>query len=126
MWFKDFWKIGIFIIKEYIMKKIVRLTEEDINRLINSYYGKNIDLQDKIDNLYSELSSYILQGKELVNKLSNDLDKVTFEVGKTKISKEEKEEHYNNLDDFEHVLYSTEQYLSEIAKAIFGMDVDNN
>ena len=126
MWFKDFWKIGIFIIKEYIMKKIVRLTEEDINRLINSYYGKNIDLQDKIDNLYSELSSYILQGKELVNKLSNDLDKVTFEVGKTKISKEEKEEHYNNLDDFEHVLYSTEQYLSEIAKGIFGMDVDNN
>jgi hypothetical protein len=108
------------------MKKIVRLTEEDINRLINLYHGKNIDLQDKIDNLYSELSSYILQGKELVNKLSNDLDKVTFEVGKTKISKEEKEEHYNNLDDFEHVLYSTEQYLSEIAKAIFGMDVDNN
>jgi hypothetical protein len=108
------------------MKKIVRLTEEDINRLINLYHGKNIDLQDKIDNLYSELSSYILQGKELVNKLSNDLDKVTFEVGKTKISKEEKEEHYNNLDDFEHVLYSTEQYLSEIAKGIFGMDVDNN
>jgi hypothetical protein len=108
------------------MKKIVRLTEEDINRFINSYYGKNIDLQDKIDNLYSELSSYILQGKELVNKLSNELDTVTFEVGKTKISKEEKEEHYNNLDDFEHVLYSTEKYLTEIGKGIFGMDIDNN
>lgn len=108
------------------MKKIVRLTEADLEKFINSYNKKNIDLQDKIDNLYSELSSYILQGKELVNKLSNELDTVTFEVGKTKISNEEKEEHYNNLDDFEHVLYSTHEYLNEISKDIFGFDIGDD
>jgi len=105
------------------MKKIIKLTEADLNKIIKAYYGNTVDLQDKVDGLYAELSDFLLQGKELINKLSNDLDRVSFEVKKTKLSKEQKEELNGSLDNFENVLFNLEQSLDNSSKDIFGLDI---
>jgi hypothetical protein len=68
-----FWKYDIFIIKNIIMKKIVRLTESDLMRLVKRVIKENQnELDDILNGLENTLEQLEFRGysKPNVSKLS--------------------------------------------------------
>ena len=69
--------MGIFITKEYIMKKIVRLTESDINRIV-----KNVIKESAYYKIIRRDGKPIVRQLDLVQSVLSDLsDKLSEEYG---------------------------------------------
>jgi hypothetical protein len=71
--FKNFWKIAIFIINKFKMKRVVKLTEADLVRLTKKIIKEGLrvdlnpaDLIAKINTLPNKTAQVVVEGGDLV------------------------------------------------------------
>ena len=118
---------GIFITKEHIMKKTIKLTESDLTNLIKRVVKENENkygeeqFSEKIDELNVELHNYYKYSQNFINEITNKLNLLTDEITNSNLSNDDKEVLYNDLDDYEDgYLYPLSRVLGKINMGLFG------
>jgi len=109
------------------MKKIIKLTESDLTRIVKRVIKENEDeygkeqFSEKIDKLNVELYNYYEYSQNFINEITNKLNLLTDEITNSNLSNDDKEVLYYDLDDYEDgYLYPLSRVLGKINMELFG------